>query len=105
MACRDRADLWVVPGPGKTVGPDILRDSFPMQPDLLGNRLERPALPCQVADLLIAHTPVGVAQGHPFGGWQEGGRWGRRGRRRRLDDRWLVRECQGEHRGRHVDIL
>jgi len=63
-----------------------------MQPDLLGNRLERPALLRQVADLLIAHAPVDAALV-------------RRGRGRYLDDSGLVRESQGEHSGRHVDIL
>ena len=80
-------------------------DGLPMPPDLRGDRLERPALPRQVADLLIAQASVGVARGRPVGGWQGGGRLGCRGRRRRLDDRGLVGERPGEARGRHVESL
>jgi hypothetical protein len=72
-----------------------------MQPDLLSNRLERPALPCQVADLLIAQAPVDVTRELLCSQWQEGGRL----RRRHLDDRGLVHERQGGHRGRHVERL
>src|SRR4029453_16848166 len=63
----------------ETVGSDILRDGFPVQPDLLGNRPERPALLRQMADLLIAPAPVGMARGRPCGGGQGGGSLGRRG--------------------------
>jgi hypothetical protein len=76
-----------------------------MPPDVLGNRLERPAVPRQVADLRIAQTPVGVARRRAVGGWPEGGRRGRRGRRWRLDDRGLGRERQRKPSGRHRDIL
>ena len=83
-----------------TVRPDILRDGFPMQPDLLGNRLERPALLRQVANLRIALAPLGVVRGHLCGGQKACGRLGGRGRHRRLDDSRLVCERQGEARCR-----
>jgi hypothetical protein len=71
-----------------------------MQLDLLGNRLERPALLRQVADLLIAQAPVGGGDASTEWGWL-----GRRGRRRRLDDGGLGSAGQGEPGGRHVDLL
>ena len=58
-----------------------------------------------MADLLIAQTPVGVARRRPYGGWQERGTLSRRDRRRRLDDSELIRDREGEARGRHVERL
>ena len=75
-----------------------------MQPDLLGNRLERPALLRQMADLLIAPAPVGTARGHPVGETREGSSLGQRGRAGALMTAdWSV--PPGEARGRHVERL
>jgi hypothetical protein len=95
---------WSGPDRG-SIGSDILRDSFPVEPDLLGNRPERPALLRQMADLLIVQAPVGVARGCPCGGEQVGSRLGRRRRRRRLDDHGRIHAGQGEPGGWPMDIL
>jgi hypothetical protein len=76
-----------------------------MEPDLLSNGPERPALLRQMADLLIALSPVGVAWGRSCGGGQEGSRRGRRGRRRHLDDGGRGSPNQGSPSGRHVEWL
>jgi hypothetical protein len=76
-----------------------------MQPNLLGNRPERLALPRQVADLLIAQAPVDAALGCLSRRQRACGRRGRREKSRRLDDSGLGRERQGECRGRHMDIF
>ena len=89
----------------ETVGPDILRDGLPMQPDLLGNRLERPPLARQMADLLVAQAPLALAWGLPCRGQRAWGSCTRRRKASRLAMRGLVSTGEGEDRGRHVECL
>jgi hypothetical protein len=76
-----------------------------MQPNLLGNRPERPAVLREMTDLLIAPAPVGTTLEHPVGEMREGFSLGQRGRGRRLDDAGLVHAAWGEPGGRHVERL